>query len=272
MANLITEFGKKPPAVRAGIIAAVIVALGALYYQLVYSGLRKDVQAANDSAAALVADEQKLVKEEQEYKQLSEKQEALERMIQENDTALPTAAQLPSFFDMLNRKVGEAGVDVLEWTYLKELQVEETIFKVPVQITLQGTFHELKKFFWLLYRMNQSDREAAAEEPGAPVEVEERDRILTIEDLHIRKPEMRNNELLLTATFRASTFRKEEPVVEEPADDKKKKAAAGSKNKVQQAKDKTEDAMDKSDDRARKAGGADSPVPAGGADRVKGGM
>lgn len=256
--SIITEFGRKPPLVKVGVFLAIAIGLGALYWQLVYSGIRKDIQAAEDQAAALVADEQKLAAEEKEFTQLKEKQDVLETMIKENDTALPTAAQLPAFFDMLNRKVGEAGVDVLEWTHLKELQVEETIFKVPVQITVQGTFHELKKFFHLLFKMNQSNREAAADGdvPEVAAEVEERDRILTIEDLHIRNPEIRNNELLLTATFRASTFRKEAPAVEVPseADKKKAKKAAdkkNAKNPAVDAKEKTEGAMDKSEERVK---------------------
>lgn len=279
--SFIADFAKRPPAVKAGVFLAIAVVLGGLYYQLVFAGMRKDIQAAKDSASALVADEKKLGEDEQEFTRLSEKQEVLETMIKENETALPTAAQLPSFFDMLNRKVGEAGVDVLEWTYLKELQVEETIFKVPVQITLQGSFHELKKFFHLLYKMNEGTPEgdAATDSPGSAAEVEERDRILTIEDLHIREPEMRNNELLLTATFRASTFRKEAPPVEIPSEADKKKAKSkatgkNAKNPAVDAKEKTEDAMEKSDDRAKKAGGEDSPVPPDneGGDRVKGGM
>jgi Tfp pilus assembly protein PilO len=279
--SIITEFGRKPPLVKVGVFVAIGLVLGALYWQLVYSGLRKDVQAAEDTKGALVADEQKLTKDEKEFTQLKEKQDVLETMIKENDNALPTAAQLPSFFDMLNRKVGEAGVDVRRWIYLKEVQVEETIFKVPVEIEIQGTFYEIKKFFHLLYRLNLTDRQAAeeiGESPETAADVEERDRILTIEDLELGSPAVRNNELTLTATFRASTFRKEVPEAElPPADDKKAKAGAAkasSKNPVQQAKDKTEDAMEKSDDRARKAGGADSPVPAEkeGAERVKGGM
>jgi len=271
--NILAEFAKKPPLVKVGVFLGIGLVLGALYYQLVLSGLRADIAAAESTAQALVGDEQKLRNEEKEYESLREKQDVLETLIKENDTALPTAAQLPSFFDMLNRKVGEAGVDVRRWIYLKEVPVEESIYKVPVEIELQGTFYEIKKFFHLLYKMNQSDREAAEERGGAPenpADVEERDRIVTIEDLELTDPVVRNNELTLTATFRASTFRKEVPEIEEPAPDAKKSKAkdkakakdeaaapAGAKNPVEQAKDKTDDAMKKSEDRV---------------ERVKGGM
>jgi Tfp pilus assembly protein PilO len=281
--GVIAEFGKKPPLVKVGIFVAIGLVLAGLYWQLVYSKLRSDIQAEEANATALASDEKKLQKDEKEYKDLKAKQDALEALIKENDSALPTAAQLPAFFDMLNRKVGEASVEVRRWERLSEVQVDEQIFKVPVQIELQGSFYELKKFFYLLYKMNQNERDEPADstDPAAPPteEIEERDRILTIEDLRLGDPQVKNNELTLVATFRASTFRKEEPEpAAVPADDKKKdkkdakdKAGdaktpppSGQTGIPARSKAKVEDAMDKSEQRVEK-----SP---GGAEAVKGGM
>jgi Tfp pilus assembly protein PilO len=287
--GVIAEFGKKPPAVKVAIFVAIGLVLAGLYWQLVYSKLRKDIQAEEANATALADDEKKLQKDEKEYKDLKAKQDALEALIKENDSALPTAAQLPAFFDMLNRKVGEASVEVRRWERLSEVQVDDQIFKVPVQIELQGSFYELKKFFYLLYKMNQNERDEPAEPSTDPTavpaeEIEERDRILTIEDLRIGDPQVKNNELTLVATFRASTFRKEEPEpAAVPADDKKKDTKKDAKDPKPpkagdaktpppsgqtgipaRSKEKVEGAMEKSEQRVEK-----SP---GGADAVKGGM
>lgn len=272
----LADLAKKPPLVRAGVLALGLLVIAGIYYQLVYSGLAKDIEAQEQSAQALIADEQKLRKEEKEYAELQQRQEELEAMIKANDSALPTAAQLPAFFDMLSRKVGESSVEVRRWVPQKEEFVEESIYKVPVEIEIQGTFYELKRFFYLLYKMNQSERDLAddAEDAGA---VEERDRIVTIEELQIGDPVVKNNELLLTATFRASTFRKDEPDPPPAEADPKgkpgdKKAAPPPKGQTgtpQQLKQKTDGALDKSEQRVEKAPGT---VEATGADRVKGGM
>jgi Tfp pilus assembly protein PilO len=261
--SALADFARKPPAFKAAVFAGIAIVLAGLYYQLIYAGLRKDVQAAEDGARALVADERRLTADEKEYEQLTEKQAVLERIIAENDSALPTAAQLPAFFDMLNRKIGEAGVEVRRWDYLSEIPVEETIAKVPVQIELQGSFYQLKKFFHLLYKMNEPGRAAGA----APDAVEERDRIVTIEDLRLGDPLVRNNELILRATFRASTFRKEAPEVEEPAAEPRKgarseraPAPAGVTGAPERARGQAEDALQQSENRAA------------GAERVKGGL
>jgi Tfp pilus assembly protein PilO len=283
--GVIAEFGKKPPLVKVGIFVAIGLVLAALYWQLVYSKLRKDIQAEEANATALADDEKKLQKDEKEYKDLKAKQDALEALIKENDSALPTAAQLPAFFDMLNRKVGEASVEVRRWERQPEVQVDDQIFKVPVQIELQGSFYELKKFFYLLYKMNQNERDEPPDttDPAAapPEEIEERDRILTIEDLRIGDPQVKNNELTLVATFRASTFRKEEPEPAAVPEEKDKKKDAKDKKDTKagdaktpppsgqtgipaRSKEKVEGAMEKSEDRVEK-----SP---GGAEAVKGGM
>jgi Tfp pilus assembly protein PilO len=281
--SFIADFAKKPPIYKVGVFFGIAAVLGLLYYQLVLSSIRKDTTAAEEQRESLAAAETALKKDEREYKDLKKEHGELEKTIDDNDDALPTAAQLPAFFDMLNRKVGEASVEVRKWEYQKEIPVEDFV-KVPVVIELQGTFQEIKKFFYLLYKMSQKEGDqATAPLPGAPVVAtgagsDDRDRILTIEDLKISDPEVKNNELLLIATFRASTFRQDsrEPVVDEKAkakEDKKKAKTKGGK-----VKDKVEDSMDKSDDRARGAGGddADQPErtdkPEGGSDAVKKGM
>jgi Tfp pilus assembly protein PilO len=311
----LADFSKRPPAFKAGVFAAIAAVLGGLYYQFVYSGLRTDISAAESEKAALISDQKKVKDELVEYKTLLEQDAKLQTIIKENADALPTRAQLPGFFDLLNAQAKAAGVQVRRWDYEKELAVQE-VFKVPVEIELAGTYFQIEHFFYLLYQVSQKDAADAepvdvaptppATDPAAPpapvepgkaadaaakLKVEERGRILTIENLVIDEPTMTKDGLILTATFRASTFRQEAKVDEEVDAAKdakaKKKAAkdaakdkAKSKNLGDQVKDKTSDAMDKSDDRARGAGGADTDVPetrddkpeATGVDGVKKGM
>lgn len=278
--NAIADFGRRPLQFKVAVFVGIGAVLALMYYQFSYSKIRSDIKAAEETHDALLNDKTKLAQEEAEYAQLKKRQDVLDAIIKENDAALPTAAQLPAFFDMLNRKVGEAGVEVRRWDYLKEAQVEETIYKVPVEIEMTGTFYQIKRFFFLLAKLNRdnADKTAPADATDA-ADVEERDRILTIEELKLQKPEVRNGDLVMTVTFRASTFRKEVPPEPEPdpkkkakddkadAKDPKSDAKAAPKNPVQKAKADTEKALEKSDDRARKAGGDDSPV-----DKVKGGM
>lgn len=272
-ASFISEFAKKPPLVKVGAFFGIAVLLGLLYYQFVFSSVRADIKAAEAQRDSLAGQDATVRKDEGEYKEKTQQREQLEATINKNDDILPTAAQLPAFFDMLNRKVGEASVEVRKWEYQKEIPVEDFI-KVPVMIEVQGTFQEIKKFFYLLYKMSQKEGEAAVPgEPTAPtaptgIGSDDGDRILTIEDLTIRDPVVKNSELLLTATFRASTFRQDskEPEVDEAAKAKDDKKKAKGKGKLDKVEDKVDAAMDKSEKRAGEA------EPAGGSGAVKKGM
>jgi Tfp pilus assembly protein PilO len=305
--GVLAEFASRPPGFKVAVFVGIAVALGALYYTLAYKGLDADLKAANDEKNALISQGQKLKKDEEEYKALKTQQEKLKETIALNADALPTAAELPAFFDLLNRKFAEAGVEVKSWNQEKELAVEqgegadvETYYKVPVSIEVQATFFELKRFFYLLYKMSQREGDAKAAAPPAPAPApqdgaatppapaivppaEERDRIVTIEELTIEDPRVVNSELVLTARFRASTFRQDTPAGQADAADKP--GAAGSKTKApaknlpQKMKGKAEDAVDKSEQRARTGAEADgeklapdSSAPGTGAERVKGGI
>jgi type IV pilus assembly protein PilO len=275
------EFGKKPVGQKVGIFVGIGAALGALYYVAVFKDLRTKLDAARAQAVQLANDERKLVADEKEYEELKVQLVELQAEIAANNEALPTASELPAFFDTLNRKVGEAGVEVRRWDYQKEVPVEE-FYKVPVEIEVVGTFYELKRFFYLLYKLNQTEIVAAADlgpavtdpgAPGVPAPVEEKNRVLTIESLVLDRPMVLNNELVLSATFRASTFRQDPPQAAEPDKGKPPKAAGAGNAKAGgaatgpgdarapgglpgEAKQKTEAAMDKSEDRAAGGKGA----------------
>jgi Tfp pilus assembly protein PilO len=255
--GFLADFGRRPLGVKIGVFALIFAALVGIWYMTIFKKLQGDLDAAQSTAQGLVAQQTKLGKDEELYKELDEQQRELKQLIADNDSALPTAAQLPAFFEMLNRKVGEAGVEVRKWDYQKEIAVDDTTLKVPVDIELQGTYYQIEKFFYLLYKVSQKEGDEAGPAPTTPAPPptvdQERDRILTVEDLHLSDPEVKNGELVMTATFRASTFRKEEQVPE--PDDTAKPDKGGKKtgatNPVQKAKDKTADAMQKDADRVK---------------------
>jgi len=297
--SVVADFAKRPPAFKVGVFAGIAVVLGALYYQFVYAGMRRDIKAAEDQKAALISEQKKVKDEIKEYNALKDQQAKLQDIIKNNANALPTRAQLPGFFDLVNLQAKAAGVQVRRWDYQKELPVED-VYKVPVEIELAGTYFQIEHFFYLLYKVSQKDQlddddDDATPAPGgdasasgaaataSKLKVEDRGRILTIENLVIDEPELTKDGLIMTATFRASTFRQEPKVVEEDPKAKAKADKAKAKAKkstTDKMKDTVDDAMDKSDDRARKAGGEDSTLPAtrddkpeaAGVDGVKKGM
>lgn len=196
----LAEFARKPTGYKVAVFAGAGALLGLLYWQFGLSPLREDRASLEESRDQLQADASRLDREMAEYRKLSERSAQLRQMIEQNQKALPTGAELPAFFETLNRKVGEAGVEVKKWEYKKEEPVE-TFIKVPLDIEITGSFYQIERFFASL--VPRDEPLPGAE--GAP----ERERIITIEDLTLSVSQQRSRDLLLSAQFTASTFRQE---------------------------------------------------------------
>jgi len=263
---VMTDFARMPTRQKVMLFGIIGLALLGLYYQF---GLKKlkanlaDAQSEHDTKLALNA---KLEKDIPEFAKLKARMVSLTRMINENQKALPTEAELPAFFDMLNRKVLESGVEVISAKQQKEVPVE-SFSKVSVAYEIQGSFLQIKKFFASLLPKKKKAVDAV---PGESQEVEEKERIVSIENLSLSNPVVRNREIKLTAKFVASTYRQEEKVEEKKAP-AKPGAPAGTAPAgnapapaatPKGAKDRTEGAIDKADQRT-KDGTSDSKMKGG---------
>jgi Tfp pilus assembly protein PilO len=199
--SALADFSRKPTGYKVAVFAGVGALLGLLYWQFLLSPLRKERTELEENRDQMEEDSRRLDREMVEYRKLSERSAQLRQMIEQNQKALPTGAELPAFFETLNRKVGEAGVEVKKWEYKKEEPVE-TFIKVPLEIEITGSFYQIERFFASL---------VPREEPATSAEgtTPDRERIITIEDLTLSVSQQRSRDLLLSAQFTASTFRQE---------------------------------------------------------------
>lgn len=271
------DFARRPTSYKAMVFGGVFLAFAGLFYQFVYKSLAEQVTEARNNSEQLAAQKNKLGRDKEDFRELQTKMVALKRIIDENQKALPTGAELPAFFDTLNRKVNEAGVEIRKWEYKTDIPVDAFV-KVPVEIELTGTFFQLKRFFASLVQRGVGSRGD-----------EERERIVTIENLQLTSPTVRGREILLTAKFTASTFRQEgpDPTLELPSSAPGSAPLPGAGTPAG-AKGRVEESMRRQDERTRKGSGLDDlgtqpAVPAtaklppgeaarAGAERLKGGI
>jgi Tfp pilus assembly protein PilO len=250
--------------------------LGAIYWQFVYKGLNADLTAADNENKSKKQLNKKLENDLPEYDRLKGHMARLTRIIEENQKALPSEAELPAFFETLNRKILESGVEVIRSKQGKEEPVE-TFVKVPIEYEIQGTYTQIKKFFASLVPKKKKPGQENEVLPGGEQAVEERERIVSIENLSLTAPVVRNREIRLTARFTASTYRQEEkrdaqgnPVVA-PKSAPAAPAGTPPASTPKAAKEQTEKALDKGDQKDRNASGVDeAKTPSGsGVDRMK---
>ncbi len=245
------DFARLPTKQKIQVFAVLGILLGLLYWQFVFKGLKADLATEEAQNATKQALNKKLEADIPAFAALSARMSVLNRLIEENQKALPTEAELPAFFENLNRKVLESGVEVVRSKQLKEEAIERFV-RVPVEYEIVGTYTQIKKFFASLVAKRRHKGDAPST-PGGEQQVEERERIVSIENLSLTNPVVRNREIQMTAKFTASTYRMEEgsQVVVPPA-----KAGAPAKPAAPGAG----------------SGAAKPSAPAAGAERMKGGL
>ena len=239
------DFARLPTRQKVMVFLVIGGLLGALYWQFVYKGLVRDLTAAENENAQKKQLNKKLEADIPEFERLKADHARLKRIIDENQKALPTEAELPAFFETLNRKVLESGVEVIRSKQGKEEPIE-TFVKVPIEYEIQGTYAQIKKFFAsLVPKKKKPGQEAASGDPA----VEERERIVSIENFTLTSPTVRNREIRLTAKFVAVTYRQEDKAATAPAPAKGAPAPAApakpATNTPAGAKASTEQSLDK---------------------------
>jgi Tfp pilus assembly protein PilO len=266
------DFARLPRQQKVMVFVLIGALLGGLYYQFRFKSLKQHLADAEGEHTAKVNQNKKLEADIPKFEALKTQMTKLRRVIDENQKALPTEAELPAFFDLLNRKVTESGVEVSTSTRMKEEPVEQFV-KVPVAIEMTGTFMQIKKFFASLMPKKIK--------PGTEPSDEEKERLVSIEGLQLSNPTVKNHEIVLHAKFTMVTYRQVEAA---PADATKQPATlqkpiapaqkplppadtpAGAKARVEQS-------IDKGDKRDRNAAGVDeAKTPDGSAGRLKGGL
>jgi len=288
------DFARMPTQRKVMVFAVIGLVIGAVYWKFVYKSLDEDLETAQVEHDDKVATNKRLADDIPRYAELRAHMARLRELIEKNQTALPSEAELPAFFEALQQRIAEASVEMHKWTNRPEEPVESFV-KVPVEIEITGTFMQIKRFFASLL---QPDVRPAPTADGRASE--EHERIVSVENLTLGNPTVKNREIVLSAKFTAVTFRQEDkaagadkasgqpaapgaaapprpaapptptpaPAPATPAPPPLPSAAtpAGAKARVDRA-------IDKGDARNRNAGGVDeAKQPAAGSARLKGGI
>jgi Tfp pilus assembly protein PilO len=283
--GVMADFARMPPQRKVMVFVVIGAVLAGGYWRFVYRSLDEDVAAAQADHDNKRQTNQRLAEDIPKYQELRAHMMTLRELIEKNEAALPSEAELPAFIETLQHKVTESGVETRRWTYRSPEPIENFV-KVPFEVEVTGTFMQIKRFFASLVQKdvrlspNQDDRAA-----------EEHDRIVSIENLSLTTPTVQNREIILSAKFTAVTFRQEDRPAPKPGSPP---APAGARPATPAprpappvvappplptpstpagAKAQVEDAVDKGDARNRNAAGVDeAKARAAGGERLKGGL
>ncbi len=277
----LADFARLPPERKALVFIVIGVLLGLLYFQFVFKSLNNRLDDARQAHENQLATSTQLTNDIPKYEIERQHMKQLTETIAANQKALPTEAELPAFYETINRKIVESQVELSNWAQRPEQQVESFV-KVPIDIEVTGTFLQLKRFFASLVQKDVG----GSHDPQDGVE---RERIVSIENLSLTNPQVKNGAIVLTAKFTAATFRQENaaaagsgagsaapgaPGAPPPPSPSAAPPPMPSAATPAGAKARVEQSLDKGAARNANATGVDeAKTPAGGgSDRLKGGI
>jgi len=179
--GMVADFARMPTQRKVLVFVVIGTLVGLLYWKFAYKALDEDLDAAQVEHDNKVATNRRLAADIPAYEELRTHLTLLKELIEKNQTALPSAPELPAFFETLQHKVAESGVEIRKWTNRPEEPVESFI-KVPVEIEIAGTFMQIKRFFASLIQRDARPGSGDDRASAAP------ERIVSIENLALVNP------------------------------------------------------------------------------------
>jgi len=183
-------------------LALIMLLLGAAFWFSVYSPITDEYSAAKAKHDAL---KNKLRDAEQRKRTYDEdrlRRDEMQKVSNKQFQALPPETEMSSFLASLNAQADVVGLEILSVKPLPE-ESAEYYARIPVQLELQGSFHQLAKFFFLIGSLP---------------------RIINIENINLRVGTLDQSGAVLRAGVLATTFRSIQPGTEAPKGGKKKAA------------------------------------------------
>lgn len=146
MDQFFDKVAKVPQAQKIALVAMLIAAVCGVYYSLFYTeleaekeGLRNEKKRLEKERADYEARQREFIKVRDEVQRLLEEEKELLRV-------LPTRQELPTLLESIHAQAELVGLDIKTFSPGGEQPVE-MYFRIPVGMSVSGTYHQLMKFF-----------------------------------------------------------------------------------------------------------------------------
>lgn len=198
MSELLEKFQAVPASQKAVLLVILMIGVGAGWYFLMFEDTQTAIEQAQRTGTQLTKD---LSDQEQVKADLQKYQAQIEQLEKDRDAMRDRLPENAEIADLLQKIHGQAKIVGLTIArFEREPTVPESTFaRIPVQMQLRGTFHEVATFFYYLGKIP---------------------RIVNVENIHF-KAQREEGKTMLDATCTATTFMYLPPAA--PSTGKKKK-------------------------------------------------
>ncbi|MBI5748197.1 MAG: type 4a pilus biogenesis protein PilO [Nitrospinae bacterium] len=182
------------------VICVIQILIFTGYYFLSYSGKTEEIAKLNGELSSL---QQEIAKNEQVAKRLPALEKEIEKLevnLSVAKTQLPEEKEIPSLLTNISNLAMQSGLDILTFKPGSE-SPKDFYAEVPVQIKINGGFHNTLEFFDKVSKMP---------------------RIVTISSVKIANPKEDKGKTMIEMECSATTFRYSEKPPEPKKEEKKK--------------------------------------------------
>lgn len=185
MEQLIERINKLATPVKIGIVLGVAIVLTASCYFLLITDLETQIEslkAQQAGADRTLAEKQAIADNLNERRK---EMDALEQRLQEALTELPEKKDIEELLAQLNDVGRKSGLEIAKVTPGNE-SAEGFYAKIPITIAVSGNYHEIAMFLQEIANMR---------------------RIVNVNTIKFAAPQLRNDKVILSSDFLATTFR-----------------------------------------------------------------
>ncbi len=185
MADILEQIQKTPRTQKILALILLVGALGAVYYFLFWTDFEVQGKRLTSEFAKLDQDLQAYQARKRDYMRFKNEVAKLLEEQKELLRILPKKAEIPTFLDSIYNQAEPLGLEISLFSR-KDEKPQELYVRIPVEIELFGSFHQIARFFNKV--------------AGLP-------RIVNIEDVTLMDPRTDESGVRLRAKFQAVTFR-----------------------------------------------------------------
>jgi type IV pilus assembly protein PilO len=189
--KLVERVAKTPVGMKAGVVAAAIVALTLLNYFVVGAAFGPSISDVETKIRRMQAEQAKLDKDYIEktaiannLNQFRREKELLEQQLREALAELPEEKNIEDLLQLFQDRALKAGLKI-ESIEPKPPSAERFYARIPIPMTVKGNYHEIATFFDSLGRMR---------------------RIVNVSDMSLSDPKDVGGKMVLSGKFLVTAF------------------------------------------------------------------
>jgi type IV pilus assembly protein PilO len=207
--QIIDKLAKIQRAQRFAIYIVCYVLLALVYFFAIYQPALSDKEAYRTEGDTLKKNMVEVEEAEREEKELELAKVRLQEDLRELKKELPNEGEITAFLKGVSDTANKVGLEVRGFTRIDEIPLAYYA-EVPVEIEVYGGYHQVAKFFDELSRMK---------------------RIVYVQDVSMGAPEIEGDDVAVTVTGHAVTFRflNDAELEAQDPNNKKKKGRKGGK-------------------------------------------